>query len=70
MNRFFTRTAVAGSTLAALAAAHMALSARPALGDDLLHTYGISNLGETCSGTCGPDNICCKIVVTQPAPNP
>jgi hypothetical protein len=27
-----------------------------------VYAYGFSNQGETCGGTCGPNNLCCKIV--------
>jgi hypothetical protein len=62
MKKLFTRTAVAAGTLAALAAGHLAFTPSPALAGDA-HAWGISNLGDTCSGTCGSGNICCRIVI-------
>jgi hypothetical protein len=26
-----------------------------------VYTWGMSNQGETCGGTCGTNNICCRI---------
>ncbi|SOD02472.1 hypothetical protein SAMN05216486_10381 [bacterium JGI 053] len=63
-----TRINLLATALAAavLAIAHAA-APRPAGATTGLHIYGMSNLGETCSGICGPQNICCKItVVTTP----
>ena len=55
---------------AALALAH-ALVPRGARADDVDHIWGIGTLGETCSGTCGNMNICCRIVVVkQVTPGP
>lgn len=28
-----------------------------------VYAYGMSNQGETCGGTCGASNLCCKIEV-------
>jgi len=58
------------SVLAALvAAASTGFLPRAARADDApSHIWGMSNLGETCGGTCGPKNLCCKIVVVGPAP--
>jgi hypothetical protein len=65
MNRLLTRTAVAAATLAALVAAHLAISPNQAFAGDK-HAWGFSTLGDTCSGTCGAGNICCKIVIISP----
>lgn len=61
--------------VAALAAVALAVASattpRAARADDTLHIWGIGTLGETCSGTCGNVNICCKIVVVKEvAPGP
>lgn len=65
MNRLLTRTTVAATTLAALVAAHLAITPKQALANDK-HAWGISTLGDTCSGSCGANNICCRIVIVSP----
>lgn len=53
----------------ALAAAHAVIPAA-ARADELYHIWGLSTLGETCSGRCGGNYICCQIVIVQPPPVP
>lgn len=58
------------SVLAALvvAAAAAFLPRAAQATEEPLRVWGISNLGETCTGKCGVRNICCKIVVVGPSP--
>lgn len=56
-------------TAAALAAAHAAYP-RMARADQINHIWGMSNLGETCSGSCGAINLCCRIIIVQAPPSP
>ena len=30
-----------------------------------VYAWGMSNLGETCGGTCGSSNICCRITIVD-----
>lgn len=62
MKTLLTRTLVVSTTLAVLAAGHMSISARTADASDK-YTWGIGTQGETCGGTCGSTNLCCKIVI-------
>ncbi len=64
MKRMLIRGTVTAGTLAMLAAAHLAFATRAEAGDK--HIYGVSNLGDTCGGTCGSSNICCRIVIVAP----
>lgn len=72
MTRTQTRIRLLVAALAAVALAVASAAApRAARADDATHIWGIGTLGETCSGTCGSTNICCKIVVVkQVAPGP
>jgi hypothetical protein len=56
------RTIVAAGTFSALVAGHLTFAPRSAMAGDL-HVWGFSNLGDTCSGTCGANNICCRITI-------
>jgi hypothetical protein len=55
------RTLVTAATLAALAFVHLS-GPRPAAAD-IKQIWGMSNLGDTCTGSCGSTNICCRIVI-------
>lgn len=50
-------------SLVAAAAATIAFQVRTSSAQAQLYTWGMSTEGETCGGTCGTNNICCKIVV-------
>jgi hypothetical protein len=52
----------------ALAAVHAAVP-RAAQANDTWHLWETKPDGETCSGTCGTGQKCCRIVVA-PAPPP
>lgn len=65
MTTLFKRCAAVGGTLAVLAAGHLGLAPRQAEAGDR-HAWGISTLGDTCSGTCAAGNICCRIVIIAP----
>jgi hypothetical protein len=66
MKKLLARGAAVAGTLATLAAAHLAFAPTAALAGDS-HAWGFSNLGDTCSGTCGSGNICCRIVILPAA---
>ena len=46
----------------ALAIAATGIFSRPAETSSV-YMYGLSTQGETCGGTCGSSNLCCKIIV-------
>lgn len=64
-----TRIRLLGPALAAaaLVAAH-AVAPRAAGANETSRVWGMSNLGDTCSGLCGAQNICCKITIVAPPP--
>jgi hypothetical protein len=51
---------VSGGVLCAIIA--IGAFAKPAE-STAVYQYGMSTQGETCGGTCGANNICCRIVV-------
>ncbi|HEV7591294.1 MAG TPA: hypothetical protein VGO40_24490 [Longimicrobium sp.] len=51
----------------ALAVAHAAAPTR-AGANAAAHMWGLTTLGEYCFGTCGSQNICCKITIIAPPP--
>ena len=65
MKKQLKRSTIGAAALGVLAVGHLAFAPRTAEAGDK-HIYGVSNLGDTCSGTCGSSNICCRIVIVAP----
>lgn len=63
MRKPLLRTAL--FTLVAAAAASAGFAVRSSTAQDQVYAWGISNQGETCGGTCGENNICCRITVVE-----
>jgi hypothetical protein len=58
------------TALAAAIVAGVALLPTDLRGSDPLRVWGMSTDGQTCTGTCGPNNICCKITPVPPPISP
>lgn len=61
--KMMVRIGIAALLLAALGGLNGIFSPTPATATETLHVWGLSNVGETCAGTCGPTTLCCKIVI-------
>jgi hypothetical protein len=62
MTKSFFRRFILGMTFLALTAAQLSFVPR-ATASEFKQIWGMTTIGDTCTGACGGTNICCRIVV-------